>query len=394
MSSPISSLSSSRPAAAWRHLKSLWPSALPIDGRERWRALLGGGLGVLLTALISRYAAGPAVHGLWLVAPIGASAVLVFAVPTSPMAQPWAVVGGNTLSALVGVLCAWLVPDPVLAAGLAVALAIGLMFQLRCLHPPGGAAALLCALGGAGDAGLRFVVFPVLTNCLLLVVAGVAFHRLMGRRYPQGVAGVATPSAPGDGQLERLTRADLDQALAQFNQVLDVNRDDLQALLQHAQAASYQRRFGDLRCADIMSTQVLSVQFGTALDEAWALMRDRRVKALPVTDRAGRIAGIVTTADYLRHAQIHRHDGLGERLRALVQKSGLLHSDKPEVVGQIMTREVRVASLDRHVSTLVPLFSEDGHHHIPVIDTDRRLVGIITQSDVVRALYGAARAAG
>ena len=69
----------------------------------------------------------------------------------------------------------------------------------------------------------------------------------------------------------------------------------------------------------------------------------------------------------------------------------LVRADKPEVVGQIMTRSVRVASADRHIVELVPLFSEGGHHHVPIIDEAQRLVGIITQSDLVRALYRAAR---
>ena len=75
----------------------------------------------------------------------------------------------------------------------------------------------------------------------------------------------------------------------------------------------------------------------------------------------------------------------------MVQRSGSTHSDKPEVVGQIMTRNVQVASLQRHAIDLVPLFSTGGHQHIPVIDTEKRLVGLITQSDLVRALYKAAR---
>ena len=64
-----------------------------------------------------------------------------------------------------------------------------------------------------------------------------------------------------------------------------------------------------------------------------------------------------------------------------------MHSDKPEVVGQIMTRQVRVASADRHVVELMPLFSEGGHHHIPIIGEKNKLVGIITQSDFVKALH-------
>lgn len=96
-------------------------------------------IGVLFAAALSRLMAGTTSAVPWLVAPIGASAVLVFGVPASPLAQPWAVVGGNTLSAMVGIACANWIGDPAVAGAVAVSLAIALMFSLRCLHPPGGA---------------------------------------------------------------------------------------------------------------------------------------------------------------------------------------------------------------------------------------------------------------
>jgi CBS domain-containing membrane protein len=117
------------------------------------------------------------------------------------------------------------------------------------------------------------------------------------------------------------------------------------------------------------------------------------VKALPVVDRARRIVGIVTVSDFLRQVNQDVSDGLGMRLLAFVRRSGASHSDKPEVVGQIMTRQVRVASAQRYVIELVPLFSQGGHHHIPVIDTEQRLVGILTQTDFVKALHRAVQPA-
>lgn len=372
---------------ATRFLAAFWPAPVRVDAHERWRSVAGAGLGILFTALVSRWWAGADAMGPWLVAPLGASAVLVFALPASPMAQPWSVVGGNTLSALVGAACAMLVPDPAWAAALAVAAAIALMFALRCLHPPGGATALLTSLGAVG---LHFAAFPMFVNSLLLVVAGVVYNSLSGRRYPHGQ--VRATHEPAATQA-RFSAADLDAALAHYNQVLDVSRDDLEALLHHAESAAYQRNFGSLRCGDIMTPDPIAVSFGTPLREAWTLMRQHRIKALPVVDRARRIVGIVTVSDFMRHAELDRHEGIGDRLRALMRRSGAVHSDKPEVVGQLMTREVRVASVNRHVSELVPLFSEGGHHHIPIIDTERRLAGIITESDLVRALHRVARPA-
>jgi CBS domain-containing membrane protein len=369
-------------ARAW--LGALWPAPVLVDSKQRLRAVLGAFVGIAVAGLITRWTGGANGLNPWLIAPIGASAVLVFAVPASPLAQPWAVLGGNTLSALVGIACVLAIPDPAIAGAVAVALAIAVMFQLRCLHPPGGASALLVVLAHTGQ--FEFAAFPVLLNSALLVLAGMAYNSLTGRPYPHTQAAPA-PAGPQSGS--RFSAADLDTALAHYNQVVDISRDDLEALLHDAESAAYWRNLGQLRCSDVMSRDPVSVQFGSRLAEAWELMRSRRIKALPVTDRARRIVGIVTVADFMRGVDLDQHEGIGQRLRALMRLSGTTHSDRPEVVGQIMTRKVQVASADRFLIELAPLFSEKGHHHIPIIDAEQRLVGIITQSDLIRALYRA-----
>lgn len=368
---------------------SLLPAVLRVDGRERLRATLGAGLGLFFTALLSHsLAAQTGQAAAWLIAPMGASAVLVFAVPASPLAQPWSVIGGNTLSALVGMACVVLIPDPALAAAAGVALAIGLMFALRCLHPPGGASALLIVLMQVHDP--RFALFPVLTNSLLLVLAGVVFNSLTGRPYPHR----QRPAVPAPGQsASRFTNADFDAALAHYNQVLDISRDDLEGLLREAQLAAWHRTLGELRCEDVMSRALIKAEFGTSLSDAWQLLRTHRIKALPVVDRAGRLIGILTLADFMRHSMgEHRSvEGLGQRLRVLLRPSRRMHSRKPEVVGQLMNATVRTAQPGQRVVDLIPLFSEGGHHHLPVVDGEGRAVGILTQSDLVRVLYRAAR---
>jgi CBS domain-containing membrane protein len=364
---------------AW--LQALRPVRMQVDALERLRIVLGAGIGIAFAAWLSHLAAPDA--SVWLVGPLGASAVLVFGVPASPLAQPWAVVAGNAASALVGILCVrWLDAALLPTASLAVALAIAAMFALRCLHPPGGAMALTMALGQIADPA--FAAVPVLLNSVLLVVAGIAWNNATRRRYPHAQT-VAAAAAPGPVH-EVVTGADVDAALRRYNQILDVPRDDLQALLQDAEANAYRRRLGELRCADVMSRDLATVQFGTPLEEAWALLRRRRIKSLPVLDRAQRVVGIVTLADFMRAAELDLHAGFDAKLRALIRRSGLSHGDKPEVVGQIMTRQVRVASLDRPVAELVPLFASTGHHHIPVIDAAGRIAGMLTQSDVVAAL--------
>lgn len=366
----------------WRDfVEALRPAPLTVDRRERLRVVAGAGLGLLLAAFVSR-ALG--IVGLpWLMAPLGASAVLVFGLPASPLAQPWAVIGGNAISALVGVASVHLfgAASP-WAMALAPALAIAVMFALRCLHPPGGAVALMMVLGATQD--WSFALFPVATNSLLLVLAGIVWNSATGRRYPHAQRGPA-PAGPLDAE-PRFGAAELDAVLARYNQVLDVPRDDLAQLLGEAEELAYRRRLTALRCADVMSREVHAVEFGTPLQEAWTLLRTHHIKALPVVDRARRVIGIVTLADFMGAAELDLHDGFAGRLRGLLRASPLTHSTKPEVVGQIMSRQVRVASAERPLAELVPLFSATGHHHIPIVGEAAKLVGILTQSDLVKAL--------
>jgi CBS domain-containing membrane protein len=372
-------------ASVIRWLRGFQPLPMRVDARERARVVAGALFGIGLTAVLGHWFADPS-QSVWIIAPMGASAVLVFGVPASPMAQPWAVVGGNVVAAAVGIACVHLIPDVHLAAAVAVSVAIGAMFVLGCLHPPGGASALLMVLTQTSDPSA--ILFPVLLNAVALTAAGVLYNSLTGRDYPHALTPapkVATPAS-------RFAQADLDFALSRFNQVLNVSRDDLEQLLNYAESAAYDRNLNELTCADIMSRDPISAEYGTPLEEAWTLMRVRRVKALPVIDPARRVIGIITTADFMRLANLERHDGIRERVRALVRSQGTTHSDKPEAVGQIMTRQVRVASASQRVTDLVTLFSTEGHHHIPVIDENQKLVGIITQSDLVRALYKAVKA--
>jgi CBS domain-containing membrane protein len=371
--------------AWWRAFR---PARTRIDTRERLRLVAGSLLGIFLTGLLC-HLAGQVAPGLpWLVAPLGASAVLIFAVPASPMAQPWPVVGGNTLSALAGIAGvhgAHLLGSPELAAALAVATAIALMLALRCLHPPGGATALMMVLGGISSPVFAF--YPVMLNSVLLVAVGILYNNATRRAYPHTQLPLpgAAPSAE-DRQLD----ADLDAVLARYNQVLDVSRDDLKALLAETRLRAYDRKLAEVRCEDIMSRDLVTVEFGTPLEDAWALLRERRIKALPVVDRGFRIAGIITVADFMRAADLDLYDGFDAKLRQLVRSTRGMYSDKPEVVGQIMTRNVRVAGRQRRLVELVPLFGSTGHHHIPIIGEGERLVGIITQSDLVAALGRAA----
>lgn len=153
---------------------------------EKWVSALGGLCGVGVVLLISEAELG--LNGATgLVASMGASAVLLFAVPHGPLSQPWPVFGGHLISALVGVTCAQLIAEPLLAAATAVAVAIGAMHYLQCIHPPGGATALSAVVSGPAvhQLGFQFVLTPVLLNAVSILAVAVIFNAPFAwRRYP------------------------------------------------------------------------------------------------------------------------------------------------------------------------------------------------------------------
>ncbi|KQR80823.1 HPP family protein [Sphingomonas sp. Leaf343] len=207
--------------------------------RDRLTGCIGAGIGIALTMVVCAGLPPLGADLPIIVAPLGASAVLVFAVPSSPLAQPWPVVGGNIISTLIGVAMFQLVPDVTAAAGLAVGGAILVMSLLRCLHPPGGAAALTAVIGSQGihAAGYGFAFMPVGINSIALVSLAMFYHRATARSYPhQPAAAPATVAAAG------FRPEDIDAALADMHESFDISRDDLDALLARAELHAQARR--------------------------------------------------------------------------------------------------------------------------------------------------------
>jgi CBS domain-containing membrane protein len=153
-----------------------------IPWLERFRSVFGIFLGLLLVLTISKYLGDLSGVNEWLMASLGASALLVFVLPQSPMAQPWAVIAGNTLSALVGISVIHFVDDPLMAMSFAASLSIFGMFILRCLHPPAAAIALIVVLGNVMH--YRYAFFPIMIDSVVLVLVGAAYSNLTGKTYP------------------------------------------------------------------------------------------------------------------------------------------------------------------------------------------------------------------
>lgn len=366
----------------------LFPIQATVTHREKILSGIGGVFGIFLTAWIGDLTLGAAAVP-FIVASMGASTVLLMGAPHSPLAQPWAFVGGHLISALIGVTCAKLLPGATfLAAGLAVGLAISVMHYLRCLHPPGGATALMTVVGGERilNLGYHFLLTPLLLNVAVLLGVALLFNNLLGRRYPHNLSLPGKSGGPVSGGRPSVKLAfnedDLIAALKDMGGFIDVTGEDLERIYALALLHAHRGRLGDIRLKDIMTREVVAIRPSTAQETVWSLLRAHHIRGVPVTDGMGKVTGMVTIADFLKVRDWRLCDSLAQRVKLfLKRKSGA-------IAGQIMSTPAITAREDAHLTDAFLIFSEKGINHIPVTDEEGRLIGIVTRLDLLASLYG------
>ncbi|MEA3413810.1 MAG: HPP family protein [Pseudomonadota bacterium] len=315
--------------ARWGALREmLGIEGSPVSHIERLVSTAGGFVGILLVLLVSRRFVGEQDAAL-IVASMGASAVLLFAVPHGPLSQPWPVAGGHLVSALIGVSCARFVPDPFVAAAMAVGLAIGAMHYLRCIHPPGGATALVAVVGGPGIHGLGygFVLAPVALNVAVILATAVVFnYPWRWRRYP---AALKPPREQAEAVVvsgetaESISHGDLVYALSQIDSFIDVNEHDLLRIYDMATRRMQTRH---LNPAEIGLGRYYSNgeygddwQIRCVVDESPHVDPDKDSVIFKIVAGQGRrTSGVSTRADFARWArhEVVRNESSWQRIES------------------------------------------------------------------------------
>jgi CBS domain-containing membrane protein len=197
----------------------------PVSGTEKLVSVVGGVIAILLIVMISQNALHLTGSSM-LIASMGASAVLLFAVPHGQLSQPWPVIAGHIFSAIIGVTCAKLIPYTPLAAACAVGLSIGAMHQFKCIHPPGGATALTAVIGGQSvhELGYGFIWSPVTLNVLVIVIVAIAFnYGFPWRKYPAFL----NHKKKQPLQSTDISHEEVIAALRRLDSFVDVTEDDL-----------------------------------------------------------------------------------------------------------------------------------------------------------------------
>ena len=366
MTQPTSSL------RTW--LASFVPTPTTTRPREWLRASLGTALAILFSAGACQQLFGPEM-ALQLIGPLGASAILLFAVSSGALAQPWSILGSYLTAALVALLAMHFGGQTLYTACLAASAALLLMYLLRCLHPPGAAVALCMVLGEAPPQGL-VALLPVLVGALCLLASALLYNNLTRVRYPK----TPTPDRHHTADPTPQSRAgispdDLQQALEDFGAFVDITREDLEQIVLATQRHAVRRSMGEIRAGQIMSRDLRCATVNSTVDQALAKLKQHRLRNLPVLDEAGQLAGIIGIVDL-----IGKSTG-----RSRLNPFARFGRRRETLLGEVMSSPVITVDSDVHVVELIPLLSNQGLHCLPVLEQGR-LVGMLTQTDLIAAL--------
>lgn len=368
---------------------SLGPAVARVPRREALRAGIGAVVGLGLTGALVLSPVVDRDLGLYLVAPFGATSVLLFAVPNSPLAQPWSAIVGNTVAALVGVAVCLLVPEPTLRIALAVGLAITATILCRAVHPPAGAVAMTAAMSPEviADLGFRFALAPITVGTTALVLVATVYARLTGRHYP--FRQFEAPGAQGAEHREPTARLglsaeELTGILERYSQSFNVGVEDLARLIGAAELEAAAQSSGPLTAQDIMSRNLVTVRPETGLADIADLFRQHRFTSLPVVGSDGRFLGVIFQMHLIREARadaLRLDRGYGAALRRLLDRD----RGKPLTAGAIMSVAGPRATARTPLGALLHMMADGDTDAVPVV-TYGKLVGIVTRTDLVAAL--------
>lgn len=222
--------------------------------------------------------------------------------------------------------------------------------------------------------------YPVMLNAGILLGCALFFNNLTLVRYPKAHI---NPSAEINHTkdippFERVgfNSDDLDAALADIDEFVDVTREDLERIIRSTEKHALRRSMGDIQASHIMSKDVLSGRPETTIKDAVRILMHHHIKALPILSEEKHIVGIVSLTDIIKYPASSRSNGL----------LGMVGFKKKTLLKDIMHTPVTCVTTTAHIVELIPLLSRQGLHCIPVLQNNM-FVGVITQTDLIAALH-------
>jgi CBS-domain-containing membrane protein len=167
---------------------------------------------------------------------------------------------------------------------------------------------------------------------------------------------------------------------------IDISPGDFKEVFQVAYRHAVQRIRDSLRAADIMTRPVHCVGLEMDLVQAAAFMADKCISGAPVADAEGRIAGVVSEKDFLARMGLGKSVSFMQIIaHCLTNKGCMVTNLRNHFIRDIMTTPAVTAGAEMTVGAISTLFIDKQINRLPIVDTDGRIIGIVTRADLVQS---------
>lgn len=193
------------------------------------------------------------------------------------------------------------------------------------------------------------------------------------------------PSTPATCRL-RISDEDVLAAMKKMPGYIDITSGDFKEIYALAFELATERLSGSLTASDVMTRNLVSVTLNTPLTEIAELMARHRISGVPVLDGEGRVAGIISEKDFLgRMGGAPLQSFMDVVAQCLKNKGCLALPLRNQRAADIMTPSVVTVEPHTKVKDISRIFMEKGINRVPVLDSNRKPVGIVCRSDLVRS---------
>lgn len=315
------------------------------------------------------------------VASIGASATIVFVIPSSPMGKMWSLVAGYLVASMIGVGLSLFIHSIAVLMTASVTLTVIAMLLFKCMHPPGVATSMVPALclQVENPVDFSFVIDPVLINVVPLAICGALFRLWLARSNTEKKENTL-PDTPFSARNKKSVYFDeLHQVVETRNEWLDIDEETLDQIFKETHLLALEHKNDKLTCEQVMTRDPLTLREHDSVYDGLKLLQQNHFSSIPVINDQQEIIGIFSLVDFLLYVE-------QRKINSFVGLYLLAKKRTSKTVGAYMKRDPIAIYSQEHVARLIPYLTS-GFHHIPIINSENKLVGMVAQSDLIDFLY-------
>ncbi len=185
-----------------------------------------------------------------------------------------------------------------------------------------------------------------------------------------------------------ISEHDVIEAMKCIQGYIDITPGDFKEVYQAAYALAVRRLLNTLTAGSIMTKSVLVIDQEMALVDAAGLLAEKQISGAPVVNSKGRVAGIVSEKDFLREMGFGATPSFMQiATHCLNNKSCMIGNLHNKNVGDIMTKPPITGTPEMTLGSISELFTKRQINRLPIIDIDKRPIGIVTRTDLAHSFY-------